>query len=271
MRYSRPRTKQLSIIFFLLVICTCLSCRVNKNIPYFKDISDSLYAKPRTIDATQFTNPKIQPNDIIQVSILTLDEAVNTMLLSQSSAFSVQPSASSGGQIGAAPVSGFLVDKDGQIELPIIGKIKLGGLTTAKARDTIHQRVAIFYKDPVVNVKFTNFSVTVLGEVKSPATYIVPNEKVSILDAIGLAGDLTIFGKRENVLLIRDSSGQKQFTRFNLNSASIVKSPYFYLRQGDLVYVEPNKSRVEATDDPKRYANIGLALALATLIITILK
>jgi polysaccharide export outer membrane protein len=120
----------------------------------------------------------------------------------------------------------------------------------------------------VVSVRFANFNITVLGEVARPATYVVPNEKVSILDAIGMAGDLTIYGKRENVLLIRDSLGIKKMMRFDLNSTSTLLSPYFYLRQGDVVYVEPAKSKIAASDAVKT-RNITLLGAGLSLLIVI--
>ncbi|NII28894.1 hypothetical protein HB364_27700 [Pseudoflavitalea sp. X16] len=256
----------------VLLLCTIMlasSCGTNKNIPYFKDIPDSLYGSPKSIPSFAFKDPLIQANDILQISILTLDPQVNNILTAaNSTSYAVQPG-SANLPATASAVTGFLVDKNGMVELPVIGKIQVAGLTTAVARDTIHNKVAAFYKDPVVNVRFANFNITVLGEVARPATYVVPSEKVSILDAIGMAGDLTIFGKRENVLLIRDSMGAKQVVRFDLNSSSTLLSPYFYLRQGDVVYVEPNKSKVASTD-AVRTRNLTLAASGISLLIVIL-
>lgn len=262
--------KNAKLIFFSLMVCAFCSCRTNKNITYFKDIPDSLYLEGKDVQAAAFRDPLIQPNDLLQISIATLEPAINAMLNSETpSASTVQPgdNGTQGGSSSSA--SGFLVDKDGFIELPIIGKIKLTGLTTAQARDSIHHRVAVFYKAPVVNVKFSNFSITVLGEVARPATYIVPNEKVSILDAIGMAGDLTIYGKRENILLVRDSLGQKKFVRFNLNTSATIQSPFFYLRQGDLVYVEPNKSKIQSTDAAK-IRTYSLLVSVAAVLVALI-
>ncbi len=253
--------------FFLLCATIFGSCSTNKNITYFQNVPDSIYRISTIVTASTFTDPLIQPNDILQVSILTLDPAANNVLTSaNSSSFSVQPLIS--GLSGTPPpTAGFLVDKNGFIELPVTGKIRVSGLSTSDARDLIHHSVSRFYKDPVVNVRFTNFSVTVLGEVARPAAYIVPNEKVSVLDAIGMAGDLTIYGKRENVLLVRDSSGQKIFVRFNLNSSQTFTSPYFYLKQGDMVYVEPNKSKIASTDAVKNRNFTIAASGLSVMII----
>lgn len=262
---------RLSLFFVIIALVhTTLftsSCTSNKKITYFQNLPDSVYQSAKTIANLAYTNPLIQPNDLLQVTILTLDPQVNTQLAAgNTTSFSIQPG-SSNSPVAPSQVAGLLVDNQGQIELPIVGKVKVAGLTTALARDTIHNRVALFYNNPVVNVRFANFSITVLGEVARPAAYVVPNEKVSILDAIGMAGDLTIYGKRENILLVRDSLGQKTFTRFNLNSAETFMSPYFYLKQGDMVYVEPSKSKIAATDAVKTRNITLLASGLSLLFV----
>ncbi|WP_276481361.1 polysaccharide biosynthesis/export family protein [Paraflavitalea pollutisoli] len=257
------------IIFVSGLVLAMSSCTMNKKITYFKDIPDSLYLAALQLPSLQYSDPAIQPNDLLQVSILTLDPQVNTLLaVGNNSTYSVQPGSSNSPGSPTA-VTGFLVDREGMIELPIVGKVKVSGLSTSIARDSIHARVALYYNNPVINVRFANFSITVLGEVARPATYIVPNEKVSILDAIGMAGDLTIYGRRENILLVRDSLGQKQTIRFNLNSAETFVSPYFYLRQGDMVYVEPNKSKIASTD-AVRTRNISLIATGLSLLIVII-
>jgi polysaccharide export outer membrane protein len=264
---------RLSLSFFTLLAPVLFavfatSCSVNKKITYFKDIPDTVHQSARNIPSLAFSDPVIQPNDILQVSILTLDPQVNTVLAAgNTTSFSVQPGSSSS-PVAPTPISGLLVDNQGTIELPVIGKIKVSGLTTSLARDSIHNRVAQYYNSPVVNVRFANFSITILGEVARPASYVVPSEKVSILDAIGMAGDLTIYGKRENVLLIRDSLGHKQYVRFNLNSSEMFSSPYFYLKQGDMVYVEPGRSKI-ASSDAVKTRNISLIATGISLLIVI--
>jgi polysaccharide export outer membrane protein len=158
----------------------------------------------------------------------------------------------------------YLVDKEGGIDLPLIGRVMLRGLTTAAAKNIIRNKASTFLKDAIVTVRLQNFKVTVLGEVARPANYIVPNERVSLLDAIGMAGDLTIYGRRENILLIREQEGKKTLTRLNLNSSKIFQSPYYYLQQNDIVYVEPNKQR-EASSDITTVRNLTIITSLATL------
>ena len=144
--------------------------------------------------------------------------------------------------------TGFLVDKNGDVEMALVGKIRVAGLTTFQAKELIKEKVAVFYQHPNVQLRFTNFKVSVLGEVNAPSTYTLPNERVTILDALSLAGDLTIYGKRENILIVRDNDGKKEFARLDLNSSEIFNSPYYYLRQNDVIYVEPNKARVSANN-----------------------
>ncbi len=263
------RIKPISVICVLLVYAFLTSCHIDRRITYFRDVPDSIFVQSKTITGAAYVDPQIKASDLLQISILTLDPSANSVLTStNTSNFAVQPGSSQTPSGQLANVAGFLVDNTGVVELPVIGKVKVAGLTTAAARDTIHNRVEVYYKNPVVNVRFANFNITVLGEVNRPAAYVVPSEKISIIDAIGMAGDLTIFGKRDNVLLVRDSGNQKQMIRFNLNSAETFQSPYFYLKQGDVVYVEPAKSKAASTDAAKtrNLTMIGAGLSLLIVI-----
>lgn len=262
--YKKPAALYyLSLItIFLVVIGT--GCRSSKNIAYFKDIRDSIYTVPQTKAVSNFTDPIIQSNDILSISVLTMED--NEVL----NAASKRPVSSVSAASGAEPT--FLVDHKGEVEIPVVGKIKVSGLTSMAARDTIHNRMALLYKNPVVNVRFANFTITVMGEVFKPGVYTIANEKVSILDIIALAGDLTIDAKRENILLVRDSVGQKLFTRFNLNSSTqLLGSPYFYLRQGDVVYIEPSKYKATNSSFSRNVALLGIAASVITALVVIFK
>ena len=253
--------------FFVIVIS---SCSTNHKITYFRDIPDSIFLEARNIHTTSYKDPLVKPSDILQVSILTLDPLINSVLsTSNTASYTVQPGNSSN-PAGTASIAGYLVDKNGMIELPVVGKISVAGMNLDAIKNLINEKVSIYYNKPVISVRFANFSITVLGEVAKPATYIVPNEKISILDAIGMAGDLTIFGKRENVLLIRDSLGEKRYVRFDLNSSKTFSSPYFYLQQNDMIYIEPSKSKVVATDAAKtrNIALVASGLSLLFIVFT---
>ncbi|WP_343689015.1 polysaccharide biosynthesis/export family protein [Chitinophaga sp.] len=262
--------KALSVYLYvvaLLMFATISSCTSTKNITYFNDVADSV--KWRSIEQAGYTTPVIQPDDILQVNIQTLDPSATAMLNQQSwpTGSSAQP-ALNNASVSPTNVSGYLVDKNGYVILPLLGKVAVAGKTTDQVRDEISTKAAEFYKEPVVNVRFANFKVTVLGEVAKPATYVMPNEKITLLDAIGMAGDLTIYGKRENVLLIRDNNNKKEFVRFDLNKSNTFQSPYFYLRQGDVVYVEPSKARVAATDS-RQVRRITILTSVLTLLVVI--
>src|SRR6185312_4781533 len=236
-------------LFFIGIIILLNSCASGpKQMTYFNNVPDSLNNNPLAIERSKFVEPKIQSKDILQISIQTLDPRSTDVVNSAPPMPSSTGGASSGSGgsessvSSAATVPGYLVDNNGEIEMPLVGRVKVGGLTTTEAKDLLREKASQYYKDPVVNVRCVNFVVTVLGEVNRPGQYLVPNEKINLLDAIGLAGDLTAYGKRNDILLVREDNGNKLFIRFDLNSSDVYKSAYFYLQKGDLVYVAPNKS-----------------------------
>ncbi len=220
----------------------------------------------------EFSEPTIQYDDILSISINTLD-GTGTSVLGMASQSNSQPStnAASLGNNTSLTIpssSTYHVDRNGTIEIPLVGKFSVLGTTTMQIKNQIQTKLSEFYKNPVVDVRFANFRITVLGEVAKPSTYFVQNEKISLFDALGLAGDLTIFGKRENVLLIRDSIGIKQMVRLNLNSKKIIESPYFFLKQNDIIYVEPLKAKIANLDAVQnRYFAISSAILSLLIII----
>jgi polysaccharide export outer membrane protein len=254
--------------FCFFVLCLLLASCHTQRIGYFKDIPDTTTS--RFYRLSQFTSPVIHPDDILNIVIQTLDPTAN-QVLNQGNLPVLSGSASGVAAGGATQsvVSGYLVDKDGFIRMPYIGNVSVKGLTTVQVRDTIVQKISLYFKDPVVNVRFANFKVTVLGEVRTPSTFVIPNEKPTVIDALGLAGDITIYGKRENVLLIRDVEGRKEVTRLNLDSSKSISSPYFYLKPNDVLYVEPTASRVESTD-AYRTRNISIISAAISVVAIII-
>lgn len=245
------------------------SCKTYKNVSYFEDYADT--AKPVILKTVPFKSPVIQTDDILSISIQTIDNDVNSLLNNNTSvnnsSTNIPVLGSSNNQGGSTQnISGYLVDKDGYVNLPFIGKMHLEGLTTTQAKDLITQEANKFFNDAIVNIRFANFKITVIGEVLKPSTYVVPNEKINIFDALGMAGDMTIFGKRENVLLLRDTLNDKKLVRLNLNNKDIVSSPYFYLQTNDIIYVEPNKYKAASTD---AYKNRYFAIAAAVLTVII--
>lgn len=168
---------------------------------------------------------------------------------------------------------GYMVDNEGQIEFPRLGKIQVEGLTKNQLILLLKERLKVELFDPVVTVRFTNFRVTVLGEVQHPSAFEVPDENISVLEAIGLAGDLTAYGRRDNILVIRDRDGKKEMGRIDLNSTTALSSPYYYLTQDDIVYIEPNKRKLPNTDQSavRNLSVITGVLSTIALIITVFK
>ncbi|HMI00880.1 MAG TPA: polysaccharide biosynthesis/export family protein [Pedobacter sp.] len=256
--------KKLSTRFFVPVIIilsvfSLISCRTRVNAVYFSDLDSS---KVKQLVAAEFKEPLIQQDDVLSINVQTIDQSSSVAL--------DQPITAAYGASGVTtPITGFLVDKSGNVEMPMLGVVKLAGLTTTEARELIRKKAATYYKEPTVQVRFANYKITILGEVAKPGSYTVPIERVSVLDAISMAGDLTIFGKRENVMLIRDNGSKKDVVRLNLNSSSLITSSYFYLKQNDILYVEPTKAKVTNANSPRTQL-ITIGVSIATLLVTIL-
>lgn len=257
----RTLAGQLLVIAFFSYVLS--ACTTNKKVVYFQDVPEDLHGKWVNFPLAQFEDPVIQPNDLMYISIQTLDPEVNPVISNANVAtFPV-----AAGNSGTVNVPGYLVDKDGIVELSLVGKIKIAGLTTQQARDAIRAKASLYYKTPVVNIRFANFTVTVLGEVARPSTYVVSNEKIDVLQALGMAGDLTIYGQRDNVLVIREENGVKKATRVNLLNVKAFDAP-FYLKQGDIVYVAPTKTKVASTDT-RQIRNITIITSVLSLVIII--
>lgn len=267
MRICRGRgaLKSSLVLLFSLLFT---SCNTTKNVAYFQDINPE--GNTLLANASKFTEPTVLADDLLSISVFTIDPVTN-MVINQTASQAIGVVTNANVALGSTPpVAGFLVDKNGEVDLAVIGKVKVVGLTTFQARDLIKEKASRVYANPNVQVRFANFKVTVLGEVAHPASYVLPNERVSVLDAIGLAGDLTIFGKRENITLIRDIDGRKEFAKLNLTSKEVFNSPYFYLKQNDVIYVEPNKGKAASLNQARTqtYALIGSLISVLVVVFT---
>ena len=258
-------------IFLSLVIIGVtflnLSCSSIKNVKYFTDIPDT--ARYTQLNKLKYVDPLIQPDDIMSINIQVADPVATQVIATGNVSNSAVGSTSAGGT-GSQTINGYLVDESGNVEIPVLGKIKLQGVTTEQAREVVRTRASLYFKDPTVNVRFANFRITILGEVAKPATYVVPNEKITILDALGLAGDLTIYGKRSNVLLIRQyDDGRRETVRLDLTKSDVLNSPYYYLRQNDYIYVEPTKAKIVSSDAIQN-RNISIITAIGASLISVI-
>jgi len=258
-------------IFLALVIIGVtllnLSCSSIKDVKYFTDIPDT--ARYTQLNKLKYVDPLIQPDDIMSINIQVADPVATQVIATGNVSNSAVGSTSAGGT-GSQTINGYLVDESGNVEIPVLGKIKLQGVTTEQAREVVRTRASLYFKDPTVNVRFANFRITILGEVAKPATYVVPNEKITILDALGLAGDLTIYGKRSNVLLIRQyDDGRRETVRLDLTKSDVLNSPYYYLRQNDYIYVEPTKAKIVSSDAIQN-RNISIITAVGASLISVI-
>ena len=159
----------------------------------------------------------------------------------------------------------YLVDKDGSIDFPVVGKVKIAGLSGEEVKALLRDKLSDYLKEPIINIRLRNFTISVLGEVHRPGTYPVDGERITIMEALGFAGDLTIKGKRENVMVIRDFDGTKVYTRIDLTKKEALSSPVYYLTQNDVVYIEPNKSAITASALDNRAT---IAVSIASILIT---
>ncbi|TDQ73507.1 polysaccharide biosynthesis/export family protein [Sphingobacterium yanglingense] len=247
--------------FAVLLLLVLVSCASRKEIIYLQPSSvelENLYTKH---------TPRIQQEDLLTITISSADIKA-TQPFNQQNAYQMQAAAAS--DLAFKPT--YLVDANGEIDFPVLGKVKVGGLSRLEATDRIRERLKQYIVDPGVNLTFANFKVTVLGEVRTPGTYTMKQERVTVLEALGLAGDMTIKGQRNNVLLIREQNGEKQMQRLNLLSDSVLNSPYYYLAQNDVIYVEPNNSQVRNSrfgQDTSVWISItSLMITIITLVVT---
>ena len=243
-----------------LILLIVFSGCAKRNLVYFSDIdSQSGY----NVKITSSVDPEIQPDDLLKITVSSLSQESNLL-------FNAGILTAAGtNTISTSPLNeGYLVDKNGEINFPVLGRIKIGGLTKDEAIEEVSFRLKEYVKDPIVNIRFMNFKVTVIGEVNKPSTFTVPTEKITILEALGLAGDMTAYGKRENVLVIRDKDGVRSVNRINLNDKSILNSPYYYLTQNDVVYVEPDRMKAIQTNvNPNRTQFITIASSVLVALI----
>ena len=248
-------TKRLGFSLFAVLstyMLFSISCINTKKVTYFNNISDTVLNA--TADGLE---PVIQKGDLLSISVSSLSPEVTAVFNSANTPSTTSYLSSN----TLAQAVGYLVSQEGYIDFPMLGRIKAIGLSKEALKEQITQQLTdkklLF--DPIVNVRYLNFHVTVLGEVNNPGLVTIPNEQVTVLEAIGMAGDLTIYGKRENVLLIRKENHQKIVRRLNLNSEALLTSPYYYLQSNDVIYVEPGKNKIASVSQSRTLLPIILS------------
>lgn len=254
-----------------MIVLTALTgaCTSYKKVPYLQN--------SETVDLSQLPrslyDAKIMPKDLLTITVSTTDpEAAVPFNLTVPNAISLSQSKN----LTSQPVlQQYLVDNEGNIDFPVLGKLHIGDMTKTDVEKMIQQKLQPYLKEtPIVNVRMVNYKISVLGEVTSPGTFTVSNEKVNIFEALALAGDMTIWGRRDNVKLMReDSQGERKIVELDLNDANVVGSPYFYLQQNDVVYVTPNQKKAKNSDVGTQtsfwFSGVSILISIATLIVTL--
>ena len=258
----------LMLLPFLLV-----ACQSYKKVPYFQDVDVVNQAKQQE----RLYDARIMPKDLLTIVVsctnpelavpFNLTVASNAgMAVSSSSYVTAQPT-----------LQTYLVDNDGDINFPVLGELKLGGLTKKEAEQLIIDRLKPYIKEtPIVTVRMVNYKISVIGEVTRPGTFTISNEKVNLLEALAMAGDMTVYGLRDNVKLIReDANGKQQIITLDLNKAETILSPYYWLQQNDIVYITPNKAKARNSDVGNStslwFSATSILVSVVSLLVNILK
>lgn len=254
----------LGFFLFLFIV----SCSTQKNIAYLQDAGmDSAVVVQELYDA------RIKPKDLLTITVNTFDREASVPFNLMYPSGSASPSVSTNGENS---LQKYLVDNEGSIDFPVLGKIKVADMTKNQVEAYLKEQLRPYLKEePLINVRMVNYKISVLGEVNRPNTYTITNEKVNVLEALALAGDLTIYGKRDNVKLMRESvEGKREVVILDLTDKNLIHSPYFYLQQNDVLYVEPNKTRMRNSKysalTGQILSGVTAAVSVASLIVTII-
>ena len=247
--------KAWKLLWGSILVCLLISCGSVKDIAYLQ--GDDLLKKMSVTDTATL---KIRKDDLLDINVNCPDRELLRPFLRYGSE-------SSNGGFGGGGSSGYLVEADGTINFPLLGEIKVVGMTRRQLVWLIQDRLAKekFIKDPVVTVRFLNFHISILGEVNRPGTYNISTERITLFEALSLAGDLTIHGRRNRVAVIRETNGVRTILYHDLRSRDIFQSPDYYLKQNDLVYVEPNRVRAESSVQ-NQFTNVGTWISLISFL-----
>ena len=270
--YMSVQSKGRSMIVCLAAIFLFASCQSYKKVPYLQDIE----VMERTVQQENLYDAKIMPKDLLTIVVsCTSPELAVPFNLTVASTASV---ATRNTQVTTQPIlQPYLVDNDGKINFPVLGELKVGGLTKKEAEQLIVEKLKPYIKEtPIVTVRMVNYKISVIGEVFRPGTFTISNEKVNLLEALAMAGDMTVWGVRDNVKLIREGAdGKQEIVTLDLNKAETILSPYYWLQQNDIVYVTPNKAKARNSDIGNStslwFSATSILVSLASLLVTIFR
>lgn len=246
----------------LLVVLLLTSCKSSKlNVTYFQDLEN--IQSGQIASNNNNYEVKIVPDDQLLIQVSGMDPSAVVMFNLPAASFQ---NAGETTATGTPSLQTFLVNSQGNIDFPVLGQIHVEGMTRTQLSEYLKEKISVYVKNPLVNVKINNFKVAVLGEVNMPGTKVINSERVTIIDAIGMSGDLGLQANRENILIIRDANGQKEFHRVDITSSGIMNSPYYFLQQNDVIYVEPNIAKQKAAKmSAKDQYNISLVSTIVSV------
>ncbi len=245
-------------IVLMMVLSSCAS---KKDIVYFQD-------EPLAGSQVDFGPRELvyKPDDILTINVSSAEpkaaQPFNLAVISESDDLT--------SITGSTRMLTYLIDYAGNIEFPTLGTIRMAGLTRTEATAMLKEKISEYVKDPIVNIRLVNFTVTVIGEVSRPGTFTIQDERITLPEALGLANDLTIYANRKNVMLIREIDGEKKFAKVDLTSVNALNSPTYYLQQNDVIVVEPNNARVRSSNYNPNNAILISAIGTLTTIVTVL-
>lgn len=248
----------LKFTFIVITTSLFLGCANTKDAIYFSSTKSNEYGS-----SLESLEPVIQKNDLLSINVSSINPDASEIF----NAYNTSNMRSLSASNTVAPATGYLVDQEGYIQFPMLGKVKAAGLTKKALKDQIEGDLLSrkLLLSPIVDIRYLNYKVSILGEVARPSVLTVPNEKLTLLEALGLAGDLTIYANRNNLLLIREEEGKKKLIRLDLTTDEIFTSPYYYLKSNDIVYVEPNKTKIASAGAARQW--LPLVISSLTLVV----
>ncbi len=246
------------VLMGCLILLLIGSCASKEDLVYFQGV-DTVEVDSVRMDYT----PVFKLDDQLAIVVSSIDSEASLPFNLPTVSYNVKGGVAS----GTPQIQTYLIAKDGTIEFPQLGKIRLAGLTRIEAIELFKEKLSPFLLNPTINIQIVNFEITVLGEVKRPGKFSVKNERITIVEALGLAGDLSLWGKRDNILVIRETEEGKKYERIDLTSSNVFESPVYYLEQNDVVYVEPNKPKI---NNSATSATTGIIISVTSLLITVI-
>jgi polysaccharide biosynthesis/export protein len=254
------------ITFFFIITTLTSSCGSTRQLQYMQGAFDTAKLSRYNIQI-----PVIKKGDLISIIVYSDNPQATAIYNQPVSSASISASPASGGNGGSvAPASpGYLVDEEGFIQFQGVGKLHVEGITKAQVVDLLNSKLKLFLQNPYYNIRFLNYKITMIGDVAKPGVYSIPSENINILEALGLAGDLNITGRRDNVRIIREKNGKRQFGIIDLRDPNLFLSPFYQLQQNDIVYVDLTKNKA-AANDQVAVRNIGLATGIVSTIAIVL-